>query len=96
MPLKINRPSKQEQIFAWIVAYKRSHDGNSPTLRELMSGCDLSSLSVTYDCLRRLTAVGLIDRQASPGTRGRSRQIVIVGGRWSYSPTSTSGKRAAR
>ena len=96
MPLKTNRPSKQEQIFAWIVAYKRTHDGNSPTLRELMSGCDLSSLSVTYDCLRHLTAAGLIERQVSPSTRGRSRHIVIIGGRWSYSPSSRTVKRAAR
>jgi hypothetical protein len=96
MPLKTNFPTKQEQVFAWIVSYKRAHDGNSPTLRELMSGCGLSSLSVTFECLRRLTAAGLIARQITPDKRGLSRSIVIVGGCWSYSRSFPTGKKAAR
>lgn len=70
----------RQEIFDWIVAYKRSHDGNSPTVQEIMDGCGVSSKSVVYYILLDLRKLGLIEL---PGYN-KDRQIRVVGGRWSY------------
>lgn len=31
----MNRPRRRDLIFDWICDYKREHNGNSPTLREI-------------------------------------------------------------
>lgn len=68
-----------EAILAFIVAYKREHDGNSPTVREITEKCDISSTSVTAFNLRRLVALGCI-RMGGSGVKARG--IEVVGGKW--------------
>ncbi len=68
-----------QRIFNWIVQYKTEHDGNSPTLRELMRACDMSSLSVVAYNLRRLERAGKI---TLAGRRAQTRRIVVIGGEW--------------
>lgn len=64
-------------VYDWLVAYKTDHDGNSPSLREIMQGCKLQSTSVASRILRDLASDGciLIDEK-------RSRCIHIVGAKW--------------
>ena len=68
-----------QQIFNWIVEYKTQHDGNSPTHRELMRACHMSSLSVVAYTLRRLERAGKI---TLAGQRAQTRRIVVIGGEW--------------
>ena len=69
-------------VFRFICAYKKSHDGNSPTFREIGKGCGISSTFVTRTILRKLEEEGLIR------LRGwHTRHIEVVGGKWT-APTS--------
>ena len=67
-------------IFDYIVEYKRNNDGNSPSIREIMKACRLSSTSVTNYILNHLEAEGLILLPE----RGISRGIRVIGGKWSF------------
>ncbi|MBI5303752.1 MAG: hypothetical protein HY868_16570 [Chloroflexi bacterium] len=67
-----------QKIFQWIVTYKTHHDGNSPSLVELMKACGISSRSVALYQLHRLQNAGYIRLTASR----KSRSICIVGGEW--------------
>lgn len=67
-----------QKIFQWIVSYKTHHDGNSPSLVELMQGCDISSRSVALYQLHRLHKAGYIRLT----DQHRSRSICVVGGEW--------------
>ncbi|MBP8055121.1 MAG: hypothetical protein KA314_04735 [Chloroflexi bacterium] len=70
-------------IFRWIVAYKETHDGNSPSVREILRGTGvLSSTSSVLHCLRALQKKGWITTDHENG--GHYRNIAIVGGMWSY------------
>lgn len=72
---------KEKMVFDCIVRHKAEHDGNSPTIREIMDGVGaFSSTSTTLACLRRLQAKGWI----ATGENGRYRNISVIGGRWSY------------
>ena len=64
----------------FIVAYKRTHDGNSPTVREICDACAISSTGVGNYCLVRLVQHGLL----RVDNYGRSRSIEVVGGEWTY------------
>jgi hypothetical protein len=68
-----------QKIFNWIVEDKGEHDGNSPTLRELMRACNISSTSVVCYTLRRLERAGKI-YLSGPG--GQTRRIAVIGGMW--------------
>ena len=73
---------KWEQVYKFIVAYKRDHDGNSPTIREIQDECGISSTSVVFYYLNQLEARGLIRRpEPKIGSRYASR-IEVIGGRW--------------
>lgn len=67
------------EVFQFIVTYKRSHDGNSPTLREIGDTFGLHSTSYIDYILKKLERNGLIEL-----SRVRARQIVVVGGVWNY------------
>jgi hypothetical protein len=67
-----------QKIFRWIVAYKTQHDGNSPSIVELMHACGISSRSVALYQLHRLQDAGYIRLTAYRQTRS----ICIVGGEW--------------
>lgn len=64
------------RIYQFILEYKREHDGNSPTFREIRQACQISSTSMVSYYLRQLEAETKISLQ--PGTRS----IAVVGGEW--------------
>jgi SOS-response transcriptional repressor LexA len=70
----------RERLLAFIIAYKRAHDGNSPTYREMMAATGLSTTSSVAYHLEKLEAEGVIER---PQQVGNTRVIEVVGGRWS-------------
>lgn len=70
-----------EAVLRWIIKYKREHDGNSPTVRELQKGCEISSTSVVKYILNHLEDRGKIV-QTDDGDRYKSRCIEVVGGVW--------------
>lgn len=77
--------SKPYQVFAYILEYKARHDGNSPTYREILTACNISTLSLVHAYLVNLEAEGLIRRpQKRPGNRSACN-IEVIGGRWEYS-----------
>ena len=68
---------KCERLYNEIIAYKETHDGNSPSVRELMASCEISSMSVAVYHLEHLEADGLIEF-----IRHQSRSIEVVGALW--------------
>ena len=70
-----------KKIFDFIVTYKRNHDGNSPTGREIMDACNISSTSMVDFYLNELAKKGKIERL---GGKGASRNIRVVGGSWTF------------
>lgn len=70
-----------ERVLAFIIRFKQSHDGNSPTVREIGEETGISSTSVVNYCLDKLEIAGLIQRDT-----GASRSIQVAGGSWSYQP----------
>ena len=70
-----------QAIFKFICDYKRAHDGNSPTIREIMRACGHPSTSTVYAHLRKLEQQGLIDLQDA---YSNSRSLRVVGGQWTY------------
>lgn len=62
-------------ILRYIVRYKVEHDGNSPTIRQICTECDVVSTSVASYLLRGMQKAGFIRLSA-----GDSRGIEVVGG----------------
>ncbi len=52
-----------EDIFQWIIDYKAEHDGNSPTIREIMKGTGVKSTSHMVWILDRLVELGQVYRK---------------------------------
>lgn len=69
------------KVYQHIINYKRAHDGNSPTLRELGDIMGGKSTSVIDHHLKHLVALGLIRLR---NTGAVSRGIEVVGGQWTY------------
>ncbi len=67
----------RDAVLSYIIAYKTANDGNSPTIREIMTGCRVSSSSMVFYILRDLQDARKIRMQE--GSRG----IIIPGGKWS-------------
>jgi SOS-response transcriptional repressor LexA len=71
-----------QQIYDFIVSYKQSHDGNSPSFREIKIRCGISSTSMVFYYLNKLERQGLIRRlEPEFGTRYATK-IEVVGGKW--------------
>jgi len=66
-------------ILSYLVEYKRAHDGNSPSIRQITEGCNLSSTSVVAFHLRKLERDGKIRL-----TDHAFRNIEITGGQWIF------------
>lgn len=64
-------------IYAYILTYKAAHDGNSPSIRDMMDGLGISSTSVVAHHLRYLSDAGRIHMPY-----GTTRNIQVPGGRW--------------
>lgn len=69
---------RELDVYEFIVSYKKKHDGNSPSMREIMTDLNISSTSVVTYHLEKLERMGLIKRVAN----GQTRQIEVTGGRW--------------
>ena len=72
-PASKRRSDKQERILAFLRTYMAEHD-YPPTIRDIQTGCGISSTSVVDYNLKALEAQGLIRRD-----REISRGIVLVG-----------------
>lgn len=68
---------RREAIYDFIVQFKAAHDGISPTIREIMAACDITSTSVTSHHLMMLERAGRIVRYK--GDRGATRNIMLAG-----------------
>lgn len=65
------------KVLAFIVDFKRQHDGLAPTMSEIADACGFSTNSLVSFYLTRLEGQRLIRRH-----EGRAAGIEIVGGRW--------------
>lgn len=65
-----------DAVMDFIIAYKKAHDGNSPSIREIMVGCDISSTSTVSYHLNKLAKKGRITRSRA------NRSIEVKGGAW--------------
>lgn len=72
-----NKADRTHQVLDFILDYKTRWDGTSPTMREIMAGVGLSSVSMVSFYLDELESAGRIVRQPN-----NSRGIIIPGGRW--------------
>ncbi|TRZ49271.1 hypothetical protein D4S03_08545 [bacterium] len=77
-------PPTVEGVFDFVVGYKKTHDGNSPSFREIQEGCEISSLSVVLYYLNKLEGRGLIRRQEPKIGERYCRKIEIIGGKWVF------------
>jgi SOS-response transcriptional repressor LexA len=68
---------RRDRAYAFIVAYKLQNDGNSPSVREIMAGVELSTPFLVTKVLRKLEKDGRITRKA-----GGHCQITVIGGSW--------------
>lgn len=73
-----------DAVFRFIVEYKSKHDGNSPSLRDLMRAFDISATSVADNVLARLEKSGRIRRTG----KQQSRCIEVPGGKWALENSS--------
>ena len=66
------------EVFNFIVRFKRSHNGNSPSMYEIEKGTCASSRSHVHYILRKLEDAGFLKM----GENQRSRGIQIPGTEW--------------
>jgi hypothetical protein len=68
-----------DAVFGFICEYKRAHDGNSPSTREIAEFMEVKVGSTVTRALRELDCQGRI---VLTGTDGASRSIEVIGGEW--------------
>lgn len=69
-----DNPTTREQVFDFLVDYKREHDGLAPALKEIAEACILSESTVKYHLF-------MLERENRIRIQGR-RGIEIIGGVW--------------
>ena len=74
-----NATYNPNEVYRYIVKYKRDHSGNSPTMREIQKAVGISSVSVVSYILDILESRGWLVRE---GHRG----ITLTGERWEIEP----------
>ena len=80
-PKKINEGISTQRVLEFVIEYKKAHDGNSPSMREICAATFLASTSVANYHLTQLIKMGRIRTFALDK---QSRSIEVVGGKWSY------------
>jgi SOS-response transcriptional repressor LexA len=75
----VDQANNKTKLFNYIVEFKRTNDGCSPTYRQLRDGCGISSTSVVTYWLGVLERDGLIERSTD-----EARAIRVVGAEWVY------------
>ncbi len=76
------RTHNYESIYEYIVEFKKRNDGTSPSVREIMRDCGISSSSHCLYILQSLDDAGKIRLM---GRKGSARSIHVVGGSWTVS-----------
>lgn len=71
---------KAKVVYNFILTYKAEHDGNSPSIREIVVGTGITSTSVVSYYLDRLVEHNMITVDFD--APGKARNITIPGGRW--------------
>lgn len=66
-------------VFGAIVKFKREHNGNSPSLREIADMTDITTTSIVSYYLNKLERRGDISRGCA-----ESRMIEVANSRWVY------------
>ena len=82
-------PTSREQVYDFLVQYKRVHDGNSPSTQEIAEACNMSTTTVSY----HLTRLEIDNRIHVPGNR--RRMIEIIGGHWDIEEKARSNRSSA-
>lgn len=70
------------EVFGFIVSHKKTHNGNSPSLRDIVENTRSASTSTAYKSIRKLELGGYLKLD-----NNKARNITIRGGVWSISPT---------
>lgn len=70
------------EVFGFIVSYKKTHNGNSPSLRDIVDNTRSASTSTAYHSIRKLELAGYLKMD-----NNKARNITIRGGVWTLSPT---------
>ncbi len=73
----VRRGTRADDVFWFIVEWKRKHDGNTPTLRQIALGCGMKAVSQAFDTVARLERTGRV-RKCGRGL------VEIVGGDWKF------------
>ena len=81
--------SPYDQIYDFIVGFKKAHNGNSPTFRQIGDAVGVRSSSMVNTYLDRMVTRGMIER------KGSIRMIEIPGSRW-FPPPHTITKITAK
>ena len=71
--------SSEYNLYTFIVKFKREHDGNSPTYRQMASAIGKKSTSYVSFLLEGLRKKGYIKPATS---ENENRLVEVVGGRW--------------
>lgn len=74
---------KRHKLLAYIIHYKRLHNGNSPSVREIQHDCGYASIATIVYALRELSEGGLIMRPTNDG-KWPARSIEIDYSEWIY------------
>ncbi len=85
---RFNPPPKKNEdrvmaIYRFIIFHKMKYDGNSPTIREIMAACRISSTSMVRFYLGRLEDKGKIKLE--------NHRILVTGGRWRLNNGAITG-----
>ena len=67
---------RYQEIYEFVVLFKKEHDGNSPTIRQIGDAIGVSSTSQVNHYLNVMVSRGMITRG------GKFRMIGIPGGVW--------------
>lgn len=73
---------KNKTIFDFIIHFKRYNDGNSPSMDEIASGCDMAKTTAWYH-LNKLEETGLLSFEHI-GKRRSINRITVAGGEWHW------------
>jgi SOS-response transcriptional repressor LexA len=57
----VERKFDYDEVYAWICDYKKEHDGNSPSLRQIRDHFGMASTNTVRYILKQLSEDGLLD-----------------------------------
>lgn len=77
---KISCTERSQHVYDFIVRYKTENDGISPSFREIMENCNISSMSLVKYHINKLADAGLI--KPLDIHRTNVRCIQVVDGKW--------------